>query len=421
MRTIERLLYGKTLQTGAELLPVNDKYTDNTDFSVDSDATGDVSNDVISTIPSDNHSNGKNIDETFSTSMFTPTTPRMHFETLVNSIKEGQMNVYAFPLFYNEDDSQSGLSKTVTTPLPLKGVDNLSESGDKTGQSSPTPNILGSFMKQMNSPKTDHVTSSNPPLIDPRNDTSHDVSRDNHVLSNSQSSDSTVDKVLKGLLHKWLHVNKHTRNWRDENEGLPGYYDNTNSDLMSLSNEDLDRFADFAMARLGHRQDAFASPNVFTNRPPLRLYENTPQIAQKLNALFDLSPTASTQQKSVCWDGEILHNYTLVGGINAGTFTDNGKTSNMDICMQFCCKRQACDLAFMIEDDCYSVACNSNGACEPRRARPTHYFPRIAIRKRPQGRHLLKNPFYIQGSLCKFCNPYFSKIGKCRFDNFLLG
>lgn len=403
MRTIERLLYGKTLQTEATLLPVNDKYTDNTDFSVDSDATGDVSNDVISTIPSDSHSNSKNIDESFSTNMFTPTTPRMHFETLVNSIKGGQMNVYAFPLFYNENDSHSSPSKTVATSLPLKGVDSLSGLGEKTGQSSPSPNILGLFMKQMNSPKNDQVTSSGhlsdvnirkpassgPAIIDPRNDTSHHGSRANLVLSNSQSTDLTVDKVLKGLFHKWLHVNKHTRNWRDENEGLPGYYDTTNNDLMSLSNEDLDRFVDYAMERLRHRQDAFASPNAFPNRPPLRVYENTPQITQKINGLFVLSPTASTQQKSVCWDGEILHNYTLVGGINAGTFTDNGKTSNMDICMQFCCKRQACDLAFMIEDDCYSVACNSNGACEPRKARPTHYFPRIAIRKRPQGRHFL--------------------------------
>ena len=411
MRTIERLLYGKTLQTGTVFLPANDKYSDNTDFSVDSDATGDVSNDVINTLPSDDHSNSKNIDETFSTNMFTPTTPRMHFETLVNSIKGGQMNVYAFPLFYNENDPQSGPSKTVTTPLPLEGINSLSGSGEKPGHTSPSHSILGLFMKQMNSPKTDHVASaghvsdvnlripasSSPSMNDPRKDTSRDGLRANHVLSNSQSSDLTVDKVLKKLLHKWLHLNKHTRNWRDENEGLPGYYDSTNNDLMSLSNEDLDRFADYAMVRLGHRQDFLASQNVFTNRQPLRVYENTAPIAQKMNALFDLPPTASTQQKSVCWDGEILQNYTLVGGINAGTFTDNGKTSNMDICMQFCCKRQACDLAFMIEDDCYSVACNSNGACEPRKARPTHYFPRIAIRKRPQGRHCFrKSVLYLR-------------------------
>lgn len=426
MRTIERLLYGKTLQTGAVFLPANDKYSDNTDFSVDSDATGDDSNDVINTIPSDNHSNSKNIDETFSTNMFTPTTPRMHFETLVNSIKDGQMNVYAFPLFYKESDSRSGPSKTGTTPLSLKGGSSLSDSGDKTDQSSSSPNILDLFMKQMNSPKIDHVTSaghvsdvnlripasSSPPMIDPLK--SHDGSRANHVMSNSQSSDLTVDKVLKGLLHKWVHVNKHTRNWRDENEGLPGYYDTTNNDLMSLSNEDLNRFADYAMVRLGHRQDSLASQNVFTNRPPLRVYENRPHIAQKINALFNLSPTASTQQKSVCWDGEILQNYTLVGGINAGTFTDNGKTSNMDICMQFCCKRQTCDLAFMIEDDCYSVSCNSNGACEPRKARPTHYFPRIAIRKRSQGGHFLKKIVYARFAW-KCFNHKFSKSEKYRF------
>lgn len=410
---IERLLYGKTLhkQTGAEFLPVNDKFTDNTDFSVDSDPIGDVSNDVINTIPSDNHSNGKNIDETFSTDMFTPTTPRMHFETLVDSIKGGQMNVYALPVFYNENDSQSAPSKTLATPLPPKGMNR-----DKTAQSSPSPNILGVFMKQVNSPKTDHVTSVGHlsdvnlriPTSDshaPIDDTLHDGLRANHVLSNSQPSDLTVDKVLKGLLHKWLHVNKHTRNWRDENEGLPGYYDRTDNDLMSLSNEDLDRFADYAMVRLRNRPDSLASQNVFTNRSPLRVYENPQQIAQKINALFDISPTASTQQKSVCWDGEILQNYTLVGGINAGTFTDNGKTINMDLCMQFCCKREACDLAFMIEDDCYSVACNSNGACEPRKARPTHYFPRIAIRKRPQGGHFYLNLF-ILGSLGKCCNPF---------------
>lgn len=399
---IERLLYGKTIQkqTGTKFLPVSDKNTDNTDFAVDSDANNDVSNDVSNTLPSDTHSNIKNIDETFSTDIFTPTTPQMHFETLVTNIKGGKMNVYALPVFYNDNDSQSGVSKTSATPLPPKDMNILSGAELNTAQSSSSQNILGIFMKEVNSPKIDYVTSVghvlhvNPHVsatgtssgIDLSHETTHDGSRANHVLSNSQPNDLTVDKALKGLLHKWLHVNKHTRKWRDENEGLPGYYDNTNDDLMSMSNEDLDRFADYAMLRLRHRQNSLTSQDLFTNRSPLHVYENPQQITQRINALFGLSSTASTQQKNVCWDGEILHNYTLVGGINAGTFSDNGKTSNMDLCMQFCCKRESCDLAFMIEDDCYSVACNSNGACEPRKARPTHYFPRIAIRKKPQGK-----------------------------------
>ncbi|PFX33592.1 Tolloid-like protein 1 [Stylophora pistillata] len=121
---------------------------------------------------------------------------------------------------------------------------------------------------------------------------------------------------------------------------------------------------------------------------------------------------ASPQPKSVCWDGEILYNYTLVGGINAGTFSDNGKTTNMDICMQFCCKRDSCDLAFMIEDDCYSVSCNSNGACEPRKARPTHYLPRIAIRKKPQGNYNVKGIFTDMTSTPLTATPLTSSVSQ---------
>ena len=402
MRMVERLLYGQTprKQTEANFIPLNDKNADNTDFALDTDANSEVSDDVSSSLPSDNHLNVKNIDETFSTDIFTPTTPQMHFEKLVNSIKQGgQMNVYAVPVFYNEEGSQSGLSKSGAALLPPKSMNSLSASELNTAQSSSLQNVLGVFMKDTNSPKIDHVSSvghvlhapptSTPSLIDLSHDATHDGTRANHLPSNPQPNDSTVDRVLKALLHKWLHVNKHTRKWRDENEGFPGYYDNTNDDLMSLSNEDLDRFADYAMLRLRHGQNSLTSQDVFTTQPPFRVYENPQQIAQSINALFGSSSTASTQQKSVCWDGEIFYNYTLVGGINAGTFSDNGKTTNMDICMQYCCKRDACDLAFMIEDDCYSVACNNNGACEPRKARPTHYFPRIAIRKKPQGKQLL--------------------------------
>ena len=404
MKMIERLLYGKTLQkqTGTQFVPLNDKNTDNTDFTVDSDANNDASSDVSNTLSGSSHPIIRNIDESFNTDMFTPTIPQMHFEKLLNNIKGGQMNVYALPVFYDDYESETGLTGASATPFPPKGMNSLSGSKLNVASSSPSQNMLGAFMKEINSPKINHVTSVgdvmhvNPhvpairtrPLIDLSLGTTNDDPRANHGQSNSQQNSLTVDKVLKGLLQKWLHINKHTRKWRDENEGLPGYYDNTNDDLMSLSNKDLDRFADYAMLRLGYRQNPLTFQDTFTNNSPLRVYENPQEIAQRINALFDLPSTASTQQKSVCWDGEILHNYTLVGGINAGTFSDNGKTSNMDLCMQFCCKRESCDLAFMIEDDCYSVACNSNGACEPRKARPTHYFPRIAIRKKPQGKQL---------------------------------
>ncbi|EDO46077.1 predicted protein [Nematostella vectensis] len=96
-----------------------------------------------------------------------------------------------------------------------------------------------------------------------------------------------------------------------------------------------------------------------------------------------MSPTGSPPNDThVCWDSDVLYNQTLIGGINAGVFTDNGKASTMDLCMQFCCKRKDCDLAFMIEDDCYSVACSSTRSCKTRKARPTQFYPRIAFTRK---------------------------------------
>ncbi|XP_048589005.1 uncharacterized protein LOC5518116 isoform X2 [Nematostella vectensis] len=99
-----------------------------------------------------------------------------------------------------------------------------------------------------------------------------------------------------------------------------------------------------------------------------------------------MSPTGSPPNDThVCWDSDVLYNQTLIGGINAGVFTDNGKASTMDLCMQFCCKRKDCDLAFMIEDDCYSVACSSTRSCKTRKARPTQFYPRIAFTRKFRG------------------------------------
>lgn len=380
---IDRLLYEKPQkQTGTTFRPVDDKYVDTTDLSIDTDPSTDVNNDInyqSKTLTNSKHPNSRNIDETFSTDIFTPTTPPVQYERLVGSIKDGQMNVYALPFFFNDDEAQENRYKSYVTPLPPKPLNSLDGFYVKPGQNSKF------YLKS-------------PHKIDSRPQTG--------VLpgftlfgsgANSQQSDLTVDKDLKGLLQKWLQENKKfklNKDWREGDETLADYYDNTDSDILSLNNADLSRFSDYLKSRLKQSQDPFTSQDVFTNHSPHHVKENPQQITQIINSLLGVSSSASTEQKSVCWDGQILHNYTLVGGINAGTFTDNGKTSNMDICMQYCCKRESCDLAFMIEDDCYSVACNSNGACEPRKARPTHYFPRIAIRKKPQGeKYLLSSLF----------------------------
>lgn len=371
---IDRLLYEKPpKQTGIDFTPVDDKYIDTTDLSLDSDENDNVNDDVnfqLNTLASVKHPNHRNTDEAFSTDILTPTTTPMPYDKLMGSIKDGQMNVYTLPLFSNDNEVQGNQGKSYATPL----------------QSSSLNKVDGFYVKPAQSPNF-HLKTPNtigaPPL------TGYSTSG-----TNLQQSDLIDDKELKLLLQNSLQEknnNEHPTKWRDDDQAIGSYYDKTYNDLLSQINADVNRFSDYLKLHLGQNQDT--SQDVFTNRLPLHEHEHTPKITQRINSLLGVSPAAFTQQKSVCWDGEILRNYTLVGGINAGTFTDNGKTSNMDICMQFCCKRESCDLAFMIEDDCYSVACNSNGACEPRKARPTHYFPRIAIRKKPQGeKYPTENP-----------------------------
>ena len=79
----------------------------------------------------------------------------------------------------------------------------------------------------------------------------------------------------------------------------------------------------------------------------------------------------------------MLVNYTLTGGIDAGIFYSNGNTDSMNTCMKYCCEQHDCDLAFRIDQGCYTVHCHNQEQCRTRKARTTHFLPQIAF-KRPK-------------------------------------
>ena len=84
---------------------------------------------------------------------------------------------------------------------------------------------------------------------------------------------------------------------------------------------------------------------------------------------------------------------TLVGGIGAGDFTDHGQTDTIEDCMGYCCENKECDLAFMIDKDCYGVKCKEPSMCKTRPARPTKYRPIIAFKKSSESG--MKNILYL--------------------------
>lgn len=73
-----------------------------------------------------------------------------------------------------------------------------------------------------------------------------------------------------------------------------------------------------------------------------------------------------------------IFNVTLRGGIKAGNFTDKGVVKNMDECAAFCCADERCNVAFLIRDNCFLVACKDYDSCKMKPALSEYYHPRLA-------------------------------------------
>lgn len=69
---------------------------------------------------------------------------------------------------------------------------------------------------------------------------------------------------------------------------------------------------------------------------------------------------------------------TLRGGIKAGNFTDKGVVKNMEECSAFCCADVQCNVAFLIRDNCFLVACKDYDSCKMKPALSEYYRPRMA-------------------------------------------
>lgn len=92
-----------------------------------------------------------------------------------------------------------------------------------------------------------------------------------------------------------------------------------------------------------------------------------------------------------CRARRIYENVTLFGGINSGNFTDLGQRSNMNECIDRCCKRKQCDVAFMLGNDCYGVTCKTKQLCGTKPAKDVEkYRPRIAYLESDQGQKMGK-------------------------------
>ena len=87
--------------------------------------------------------------------------------------------------------------------------------------------------------------------------------------------------------------------------------------------------------------------------------------------------SASMDSQAECTNSEVLYNVTLRGGVKTGKFRDHGKVSSLTECVDICCRSKACDVAFMLRSNCFSVSCYGEKVCEAVRARSSSYNPKL--------------------------------------------
>lgn len=68
-------------------------------------------------------------------------------------------------------------------------------------------------------------------------------------------------------------------------------------------------------------------------------------------------------EDSACLNVEIATNKTLKGGTRAGKFKSMGKKT-MKKCINSCCDRPDCDVAYLLNGHCYAVECADGRLCQ---------------------------------------------------------
>lgn len=79
-----------------------------------------------------------------------------------------------------------------------------------------------------------------------------------------------------------------------------------------------------------------------------------------------------------CPHGPILTNVTLTHELRAGKFSRLGMADDMETCIQMCCDKDDCEMAFMPGTHCYGVDCFSQEHCEITTVKPSNLTMQIA-------------------------------------------
>lgn len=90
----------------------------------------------------------------------------------------------------------------------------------------------------------------------------------------------------------------------------------------------------------------------------------SPQTKSRLGNFGDPGSTFHYPGSSLsCTPGPVKYFATLYNGLNLGYFEEVGIVNDMEACQAYCCRKSACDVAFMQQERCYLITCPSLEFC----------------------------------------------------------
>ena len=81
-------------------------------------------------------------------------------------------------------------------------------------------------------------------------------------------------------------------------------------------------------------------------------------------SLLKEETTHNRKRTYACTHTFVFNNATLRGGLKAGDVKNEGKVEGMEECVETCCKTPECNVAMLLKDNCYIVACSNKKSCE---------------------------------------------------------
>ena len=86
-----------------------------------------------------------------------------------------------------------------------------------------------------------------------------------------------------------------------------------------------------------------------------RRYFSAPPVAANLELI--------SSDKTPCRKSAVNYNVTLSKGAKAGKYYKMAGINKMDECLGHCCGSKRCDVAFMVNKNCYLVKCFNSDSC----------------------------------------------------------